>query len=298
MIPLQEVRRITLPNQMSDFSSFLYFIQSVWEFVSYQPKQNTTHTQVFPALFGTVLMVLLMTVLVLPMGVITAVFLNEYAGDGGFSQLVRAFVYNLASIPSIIYGVFGLVFLVYELGGGLDKLFYANSLPAPTFGTPGLFWASLTMALLTLPVVIIATEEGLKKVPVELRLASHALGATRVETIFRIVIPIASPSIVTGAILAIARGAGEVAPLILVGAVKLAPDLPVSFEFPFIHFEKQFMHLGVLLYDGSFQHSNPYQAETFMFAVCMLLLLLIFGLHLLAARLRGKLYNKYGYGVW
>ena len=139
---------------------------------------------------------------------------------------------NTSGVPSIVYGVFGLGFFVYFLGGSLDQLFYAPALPSPTFGTPGLLWASLTLALLTLPVVIVATEEGLSRIPRSVREGSLALGATKYETLMRVVIPMASPAMMTGVILAVARAAGEVAPLMLVGVVKLAPNLPLDMNAP------------------------------------------------------------------
>jgi phosphate transport system permease protein len=199
----------------------------------------------------------------------------------------------MAAVPSVVYGVFGLGFFVYTLGGSLDELFYTQTLPSPTFGTPGLLWASLTMGLLTLPVVIVSAEEGLKRVPAGLRAGSYALGATKIETIMRVVLPMASPGMLTGIILAIARAAGEVAPLILVGAVKFAPNLPVDGEFPFVHLERQFMHLGVFIYDGAFHNQTQTQSSYLMFATCMLLLIIVFLLNISAIMFRHRLRNKY-----
>ena len=173
-------------------------------------------------------MVILMSIVVMPFGVIAAVYLHEYAGNNLLTRVIRIAVVNLAGVPSIVYGVFGLGFFVYMIGGTLDQLFYPESLPNPTFGTPGVLWAALTLALLTLPVVIVATEEGLSRIPTSLRQGSMALGASRAETLWRIVLPMAAPAMMTGLILAVARAAGETAPLMLVGVVKSVPVLPVD----------------------------------------------------------------------
>ena len=186
-------------------------------------------------------MVLLMSVFVTPFGVVAAVYLHEYARQGPLVRLIRIAVNNLAGVPSIVYGVFGLGFFVYFLGGNLDALFFPESLPAPTFGTPGILWSSITLALLTLPVVIVATEEGLARIPRSLREGSLALGATQAETIWRVILPMASPALMTGMILAVARAAGEVAPLMLVGVVKLAPSLPLDGNFPYLHLERKLL---------------------------------------------------------
>jgi phosphate transport system permease protein len=209
-----------------------HYAGSFWLFLTEDPREANTEGGIFPAIFGTVMMVLLMSVLVTPFGVIAAVYLREYARQGPFVRLIRIAVNNLAGVPSIVYGVFGLGFFVYFLGGSLDALFFPEALPTPTFGTPGLLWASLTLALLTVPVVIVSTEEGLTRIPRSLREGSLALGATKAETLFKVVLPVASPSILTGVILAVARAAGEVAPLMLVGVVKLAPALPWTATFP------------------------------------------------------------------
>ena len=160
-------------------------------------------------------------------------------------------------------------------------------------GTPGGFWAALTMAILTLPVVIVATEEGLRRVPEGLKAGSYALGATKIETIMKTILPIASPGIMTGVILAIARAAGEVAPLMLVGAVKFAPNLPFDGEFPYLHLDRQFMHLGVLIYDGAFHSQTDAKSASMMFAACLLLLVVVFVLNVLAVILRTRLRKRY-----
>ena len=296
-IPLMDVQHIHYPNEWSSLESLGFAIAKLCRFVSEPPKQGNTAGGVFPAIFGTVLMVLLMTLIVTPLGVAAAIYLSEYAGQGGATSLLRICVNNMAGVPSVVYGVFGLGFLVYAVGGQIDKLFYSDALPSPTFGAPGLLWASMTMALLTLPVVIVATEEGLKRVPQEWRLGSYALGATKAETLFKTIIPNAMPGIITGVILAIARAAGEVAPLILVGAVKFAPSLPVDGEFPYLHLERQFMHLGTLVYDGAFHSQNYSKGASSIFTACALLLIIVFMLNILAISIRNRLRRKQFVGL-
>ena len=292
-IPLASVKHISFPNQMNVFGKLAYAVNQVWTFLTESPKQGNPTGGIFPALFGTILMVLIMTVLVTPFGVLAAIYLSEYAPNNGFTSIVRIGVSNMAGVPTIVYGVFGLGFFVYGIGGGIDAIFYSDTLPSPTFGAPGLFWASLTMALLTLPVVVVATEEGLQRVPNGIRASSYALGATKAETIWYTVLPIASPGVMTGVILAIARAAGEVAPLMLVGAVKFAPTLPVDGTFPYLHLDRQFMHLGVLIFDGAFHSQTNTQGSSMMFAACLLLLICVFGLNLIAINLRAKLRRRY-----
>ena len=230
-----------------------------------------------------------MTVIVAPLGVLTAIYLQEYAQRGMLTRLVRVAVNNLAGVPSIVYGVFGLGFFVYAVGGSIDRVFFHDALPAPTLGTPGMLWAALTMALLTLPVVIVATEEGLARVPASLREGSLALGATRAETLWRVVLPAASPALLTGLILAVARAAGEVAPLLLVGVAKYAPGLPIDAEFPYLHLDRQFMHLGFSIYDIGFQSPHLAAAEGLVFAAAGLLVLIVLLLNVAAVMLRARL---------
>jgi len=225
--------------------------------------------------------------------VLAAIFLHEYARRGWVVKMVRVSVYNLAGVPSIVYGIFGLGFFVYTLGGGIDRLFYADSLPAPVFGTPGLIWVSLTMALLTLPVVIVATEEGLSRIPVSIRHGSFALGATRSETLWKVVVPLATPAMMTGLILAVARAAGEVAPLMLVGVVKLAPDLPVDGQFPYVHLDQKIMHLGYHIYDTAFHSADSDSTRSLVYATSLLLLLLVVVLNMTAIKIRNNLRKKY-----
>ena len=292
-IALADIVRTWRPNGMSTTDKLRHYASSIWRFLSEDPREANTEGGIFPAIFGTVLMVLLMSVLVTPFGVIAAIYLREYAKQGPLVRLIRIAVNNLAGVPSIVYGVFGLGFFVYFLGGSLDQLFFPEALPAPTFGTPGLLWASLTLALLTLPVVIVSTEEGLTRIPRALREGSLALGATSAETLFRVVLPIASPSILTGVILAVARAAGEVAPLMLVGVVKLAPTLPLDSNFPYLHLERKFMHLGFHIYDVGFQSPNVEAARPLVYATALLLVLIIIVLNLTAIALRGRLERRY-----
>ena len=293
MVPLAKVVNAYRPNAMSIFSKLGFYFAKVWEFVSDEPREANTEGGIFPAIFGTVMMVIIMSIMVVPFGVVAAVYLREYAKQGPLTQLIRIAVNNLAGVPSIVYGVFGLGFFVYFLGGNLDQLFFPEALPAPTFGTPGLMWASLTLALLTVPVVIVATEEGLSRIPKSVREGSLALGATKAETLWRTVLPMASPAIMTGLILAIARAAGEVAPLMLVGVVKLAPSLPLDGNLPFLHLDRKFMHLGFHIYDVGFQSPNVEAARPLVYATALLLVIVIVALNLAAIAIRNRLREKY-----
>ena len=292
-IKVSDVLHTWQPNPMGSPQKSALYLSNLWRFLSENPREANTEGGVFPAIFGTILMVLLMSVIVTPFGVIAAVYLREYAKQGPLVRIIRVAVNNLAGVPSIVYGVFGLGFFVYFLGGNIDQLFYPEALPAPTFGTPGLIWASLTLALLTVPVVIVSTEEGLTRIPRSLREGSMALGATQAETLFRVILPMASPAILTGVILAVARAAGEVAPLMLVGVVKLAPTLPLDANFPYLHLDRKFMHLGFHIYDVGFQSPNVEAARPLVYATALLLVTLIVGLNLTAITLRGRLERLY-----
>tara|TARA_B110001469_G_scaffold114371_1_gene118246 strand:+ start:3785 stop:5461 length:1677 start_codon:yes stop_codon:yes gene_type:complete len=292
-INLSKVVRAYRPNGMTNMAKVNFYMSKIWEFVSTEPREANTEGGVFPAIFGTILMVLLMSVMVTPIGVVAAVYLREYAKQGLITRIIRIAVNNLAGVPSIVYGVFGLGFFIYFLGGNIDELFFAAAAPAPTFGTPGLLWASLTLALLTVPVVIVATEEGLSRIPRAVREGSLALGATKSETLWRIVLPMASPAIMTGVILAVARAAGEVAPLMLVGVVKLAPSLPLDGNYPYLHLDQKFMHLGFHIYDVGFQSPNVEAARPLVYATAFLLVLVIALLNLSAVALRNRLREKY-----
>ncbi|ASP48508.1 phosphate ABC transporter permease PstA [Cognaticolwellia beringensis] len=292
-INFEDVLHVTFNNKLSVFDKLQLFFSQIAAFVSDDPREANTEGGVFPAIFGTVLMVLLMTVIVSPLGVVAAIYLHEYAGNNALTKLLRIAVINLAGVPSIVYGVFGLGFFVYMVGGSLDQLFYAETLPSPTFGTPGVMWSALTLAILTLPVVIVSTEEGLSRIPSAMRHGSLALGATKAETLWRIILPIASPAIMTGIILAIARAAGEVAPLMLVGVVKMAPNLPLDGNFPFLHLDRKFMHLGFHIYDVGFQSPNVEAARPLVYATALLLVTIIVALNMTAVSIRNRLREKY-----
>ena len=293
LVPLEKIVKAWQPNKMSVLNKLGFYMQTLWAFITEDPREANTEGGIFPAIFGTVMMVILMAILVTPFGVIAAVYLREYARQGVLIRIIRIAVNNLAGVPSIVYGVFGLGFFVYFLGGNIDALFFPESLPGPTFGTPGLLWSSLTLALLTLPVVIVATEEGLSRIPRSLREGSLGLGATKAETLWRVVLPMASPAIMTGLILAVARAAGEVAPLMLVGVVKLAPSLPLDGNFPFLHLDRKFMHLGFHIYDVGFQSPNVEAARPLVYATSFLLVVVIVSLNLTAIGLRNRLREKY-----
>lgn len=292
-IAMEKIIKAWQPNKMNVLDKLVFYFGALSDFITEDPREANTEGGIFPAIFGTVMMVLLMSVMVTPLGVVAAVYLREYARQGVLVRTIRIAVNNLAGVPSIVYGVFGLGFFVYFLGGNLDQLFYKEALPSPTFGTPGLLWSSLTLALLTLPVVIVSTEEGLSRIPRSLREGSLALGATQLETLWRVVLPMASPAIMTGLILAIARAAGEVAPLMLVGVVKLAPSLPLDGNMPFLHLERKFMHLGFHIYDVGFQSPNVEAARPLVYATAFLLVVVIVALNLSAINLRNRLREKY-----
>ncbi|ELQ2465803.1 phosphate ABC transporter permease PstA [Vibrio vulnificus] len=292
-IPLSEILDFWQPNKMNVGDKIVHWGKEIWKFLSENPRDSNSAGGVFPAIFGTVFLVLIMSIIVMPLGVIAAIYLHEYAKNNAFTRIIRIAVINLAGVPSIVYGVFGLGFFVYTIGSSIDNLFYAERLPAPTFGTPGLLWSALTLAVLTLPVVIVTTEEGLTRIPNSVRHGSLALGATQFETLWRVVLPMATPAIITGLILAIARAAGEVAPLMLVGVVKLASSLPVDGQFPYIHLERKFMHLGFHIYDVGFQTSNIEAARPLVYATSFLLVTVIVGLNLTAISIRNNLREKY-----
>ncbi|MBO1894921.1 phosphate ABC transporter permease PstA [Shewanella sp. BF02_Schw] len=292
-LQLDSILDVSYVNHMSLLGKVGHWFVGIGRFVSDDPREANTEGGVFPAIFGTVFMVMLMAVIVTPFGVVAAIYLHEYAKKGPITKLIRIAVINLAGVPSIVYGVFGLGFFVYMMGGSIDQLFFPEALPAPTFGSPGVIWSALTLAILTLPVVIVSTEEGLSRIPSAVRQGSLALGATKAETLWRIVIPMASPAIMTGLILAVARAAGEVAPLMLVGVVKLAPTLPIDMNFPFVHLERKFMHLGFHIYDVGFQSPNVEAARPLVYATSFLLVSVIVALNLTAISVRNHLREKF-----
>jgi phosphate transport system permease protein len=255
-----------------------------WEFLTADPSEGMTAGGIFPAIYGTVVMTLLMTVAVLPVGVLTAVYLHEYApARSRIAGAVRAAIANLAGVPSIVFGLFGVGFFIQFVGGGLDRVL---SEPGTlTYGKPALVWASLTLAILTLPVVIVATEEALRAVPREHRDASLALGATKSQTLARVIFPQALPGILTGAILAVARGAGEVAPILFTGVAYFLPELPTSLW-------SQFMHLGYHVYVLATQSPDVEATRPLLYATVFVLLALTFALNLLAIAIRTRTRRK------
>lgn len=291
--PVGDLVSFYRPNALDLAGRLSWFFRNAWDFLSGEPREANTEGGIFPAIFGTFVMTVLMSLLVTPLGVIAAIYLREYARQGLLVQAVRISVNNLAGVPSIVFGVFGLGFFVYMVGGSIDSLLFSTALPTPTFGTGGILWASFTLALLTLPVIIVATEEALVAVPRGIREAGLACGASKWQMIQRVVLPSALPGILTGVILAMARGAGEVAPLMLVGVVKLAPSLPLDFTAPFVHAERKFMHLGFHIYDLGFQSPDSEAAKPMVFATTLLLIVLVVAMNIAAIVLRNRLRRKY-----
>jgi len=361
-LPLAEAVRAFPTNRLGFTEKLKVYFARWWEFLSDEPREANQAGGVWPAIFGTVIMTLLMSIAVVPFGVLAALYLHEYAKAGAMISTVRIAVNNLAGVPSIVFGVFGLGFFCYGIGGYIDtgpaspwgvtawwatlaitlvsgaagvmlwlnssdaggtgsRLargvavvlwgaalvgvvlalaktpyfdgFFAAKAPNPTFGTGGVLWASLTLALLTLPVVIVATEEALAAVPNSMREGSFACGATKWQTIRRIVLPRAMPGIITGMILAMARGAGEVAPLMLVGAVKLAHELPVDGIYPYIHAERSFMHLGFHIYDLGFQSQNSEAAKPMVYTTTLLLVTIVVGMNATGMLVRARLRKRF-----
>ena len=237
---------------------------------------------VWPMIFGTSARVFLMTIFVIPVGVITAVYLNEYARTTSpYTRIIRGAVNNLAGVPSIVFGLFGLGFFISFVGGNLDALFRPSN-SEPVWGKPAIIWASLTLAVMTLPVVIVATEEALRAISPGLREASLALGATKLQTILRIVLPNALPGILTGGILAVSRAAGEVAPILFTGAAYYMADLPRSVT-------DQFMDLGYHVFVLSTQSPDIQKTEPILYATVLVLLALTFALNLVAIVVRARM---------
>ena len=291
--PIGEITYAIYPNQLGFFDKVIFFIKHFIQFLTDDPREANTEGGIFPAIFGTFVMTVLMSIAVMPFGVCAAIYLREYAKQGFWVNAVRIAVNNMAGVPSIVYGVFGLGFFVYFVGSGVDQFFFSDRLPTPTYGTGGVMWASLTLALMTVPVVIVASEEALASVPRGMREASLACGASKWQTVRSVVLPAAAPGILTGLILAMARGAGEVAPLMIVGVVKFAPSLPIDTIFPFFHLERKFMHLGFHIYDLGFQSPDSEAAKPMVFATTFLLIFLVLVLNLLAIGIRDHLRRKY-----
>lgn len=296
-IVLAEVVRAYRPNDLSVLGKLGIYFSRISEFVSAPPRESNTAGGVFPAILGTLLLVLMMTLAAVPLGVVAALYLNEYAKPGALVRLVRLAVSNLAGVPSIVFGMFGLAFFVYTIGDAIDAAFYPGR-AEPVFGTTGLLWAALTLALLTVPVVIVSTEEALRATPRAQREGALALGATKWQAIRTVILPASLPGILTGAILAIARGAGEVAPLMLTGAMKLAPAPLIDGEAPFFHPSRKFMHLGFHIYDVGFQSPNVEATKPIVYSTALLLLVLIIVLNLTAILFRNHVRRRLAGGVF
>jgi phosphate transport system permease protein len=248
-----------------------------WEFISQAPREGMTKGGIFPAIFGTVALTLLMTIAAVPAGVATAVFLTEYApADSRLARVIRVCIANLAGVPSIVFGLFGLGFFIATLGHGIDVAVFGGQ---PTYGKASLIWAALTLSILTLPVVVVSTEEALRAVPRELRDGSLALGATKFQTIVRVVLPQALGGIMTGGILAVSRGAGEVAPIMFTGAAYFLPYLPT-------HLNDQFMNLGYHVYVLATQSPDVDRTKPLLYGTVLVLLLLTFLLNIVAIAIR------------
>lgn len=251
-----------------------------WEFLTTAPEEGMTKGGILPAIVGTLMMTLLMSVLAVPLGTVTAIYLSEYAKPNSiFARIIRFAVNTLASVPSIVFGLFGLGFFVQFVGRGMDSALSGGQL---VWGQPNILWASTTMALLTLPVVIVAVEEAIRTVPRETREASLALGATKLQTIWKVVLPGSISGILTGMILAISRGAGEVAPILFTGAAFFLPHTPDALT-------DQFMHLGYHIYVLSTQSSNVELTIPLQYTTTLVLLMLTFGLNISAVLLRSRL---------
>ena len=368
-ILLADMVRFFPTNRLGIFQRLGVYASRWWEFLSGDPREAGMEGGFFPAIWGTVVMTIVMSLAVMPFGVLAALYMREYAKSGWLLSVIRISINNLAGVPSIVYGVFGLSFFCYIVGGYIDggpikagfepwpsaawfsalgglaivglisfavsifsgqaearrspmrtvlrwsagllwlltlglivwllvksphfHGFYEAQLPNPTFGKGCLLWAALTLSLLTLPVVIVATEEALSAVPNSLREGSYACGAGKWQTIHRIVLPYARPGIITGFILAMARGAGEVAPMMLVGAIPLATELPLDGEFPFLHGSRSFMHLGFQIYSLGFQSQNSEAAKPMVFTATLLLLSIVTVLNQTAIWLRASLRKRF-----
>lgn len=254
------------------------------EFLFSAPTEGMTAGGIFPAIIGTALLVIVMSIVGVPIGTITAIYLTEYARQGSLlTKLIRFAVNTLAGVPAVVFGLFGLGFFVQFLGTGMDKALGGIEL---RWGQPNLLWASLTMALLTLPVVIVSVEEALRAVPKDLREASLALGATKIQTIRKVVMPNAMTGVLTGTILAVGRGAGEVAPILFTGVAYFLPHLPESLS-------DQFMQLGYHLYVMSTQSSDVEATLPIQYASAMVLLFITFMLNLTAVLFRYRMRVKY-----
>lgn len=254
-----------------------------WEFLSEAPKSGMTEGGIFPAIFGTAALTLLMTVVAVPAGVATAVYLVEWAPPRSrLARAIRVSIANLAGVPSIVFGLFGLGFFVSTIGRGVDAFAFGGRV---VYGKPSLVWAALTLALLTLPVVVVTTEEALLAVPRDLRAASLALGATKLGTVVSVVLPEAMPGVLTGSILAVSRGAGEVAPIMFTGAAYFLPFLPT-------HLNDQFMNLGYHVYVLATQSPDVDRTKPLLYGTVLVLLGLTFLLNVVAVLIRARMHRR------
>jgi len=255
-----------------------------WDFLTLPPQNGMEGGGIFPAIFGTAALVILMTIAVVPIGVLTAIYLQEYTRPTSLvTRVIRMAINNLAGVPSIVFGLFGLGFFVGFIGHGIDKIFYSGT--RPVWGQPAIIWAALTMALLTLPVVIVSTEEALKAIPREIKEASYALGATKLQTIMKIIVPQALPGILTGAILAVNRGAGEVAPIMFTGAAYYLPYLPTKLN-------DQFMEMGYHIYVMATQSPNIEATKPILYGTVLVLLTLTLLLNFVAIYIRSNIRRR------
>jgi phosphate transport system permease protein len=293
-IALVDLIRFYCPNQMGIGTKLAHYCAKIWELLATNPRESNQDGGLFPAIFGTVLMVFLMAATCFPLGVLAGIYLGEYAKESFLVRLVRIAVNNLAGIPSIVYGIFGLGFFIYLVGGHLDSWFFPERIGAgePVFGQGCIIWASLTLGLLTIPVVIVSTEEALQAIPRGMREGSYALGSTKFQTLMRVLVPMASPGMMTGFILAMARAAGEVAPLMITGAVKNAP-VPFDGSFPYLHLDHQFMHLGFHILDISCKSPNVEATKPMVYVTTLLLLLIVLSLSSFAIYLRNRMRTRF-----
>ncbi|MHB8899222.1 MAG: phosphate ABC transporter permease PstA, partial [Thermoguttaceae bacterium] len=294
-IALVDVVRWYQPNAMGLGAKIGHYGAKVWELLTDEPRESNTEGGLFPAIFGTVMLVFLMAIACFPLGVLAGIYLGEYAREGALVRVVRIAVNNLAGIPSIVYGIFGLGFFIYGLGGLVDQWLFPERVAAgiPTYGTGGILWASMTLGLLTVPVVIVATEESLRTIPRSFREGSYALGATKFQTLWRVLLPMATPGMMTGFILAMARAAGEVAPLMITGVVKLAPELPLDGQVPFFHPDRKFMHLGFHVFDIGFQSPNVEASKPMVYVTTLLLVSIVLAMSGAAIYLRNRMTRRF-----
>ena len=295
-IAVADIVRVYQPNKMGIGAKTKLYFAKVWEIISTEPREANSEGGLFPAIYGTILLVFIMSIFVMPFGVIAAIYLREYAKEGPVVQAVRIAVNNLAGVPSIVYGMFGLGFFVYFVGGGIDKVFYPWK-EQSTFGSTGILWASLTLAILTVPVVIVATEEALAAISRGIREGSYALGATKFQTVWKVLVPMASPGILTGFILAIARAAGEVAPLMLTGVIKHTKSQPfLGSHAP--HIDQNFMHLGFHIYDVGFQSPNVEATMPMVYVTTLLLLTIVVAMNIVAIVVRNRMRRRFTPGAF